>query len=84
MVPISSYEDIVAEILDPEEDNEIDKDVAEDVEGPNRPYQILNWKIAIDKLYNLSFFSLSYGSKLQSLCLKMKNVLCKTKLDRLR
>lgn len=42
-VPISSDEDDVAEIVDPEEDNEIDEDidnVDEDVEGPNRPSNI--------------------------------------------
>ena len=40
-VLIFSDEDIVAEILDPDEDYEIDKDIDEVVvEGPNRPSNI--------------------------------------------
>lgn len=69
---ISSGEDIVDEISDPEEDDEIDEDTDDIdavVENSNWPSNIESEE-ALDKLYNISLFRSSYGRKIQSLCLK--------------
>ena len=73
-VPISSDEDIVAEVLNPEEDNEIDEDidgVDAEVKASNLPSNI-ELEEALDKLYNISLFSPRCGSKIQPLCIKME------------
>ena len=78
--------DIAAKFLDPEEDNGIDEDIDDidvEVEGPNQPSDI-ELEEALDKLYNLSFFSLGYGREIQSPCLEIDDLLHKEKLDELR
>ena len=65
-VPISSDEDFVADILNPVEDNKINEDINNvdvDVEGLNRPSNIA-LEEALDKLYNLSLFTSTYGSEI--------------------
>ena len=71
-VLISSDEDNDAGILDPEEDNKINEDIDDvdvDEEGPSWPSN-MRLEEALGKLYNLSLFSSSYGSEIQSFCLK--------------
>ena len=78
--------DIAAKFLDPEEDNGIDEDIDDidvEVEGPNRPSDI-ELEEALDKLFNLSFFSSGYGREIQSPCLEIDDLLHKEKLDELR
>nr|XP_047138502.1 tigger transposable element-derived protein 4-like isoform X2 [Hydra vulgaris] len=79
---------IIAQILDPNfenDDNEVKDSVDEaiDVEAPPRPSDI-QLEIAFKKILNASLYSLKYGNKIQSLALKLKDLMKMEKMDNLK
>ncbi|XP_065677483.1 uncharacterized protein LOC136092840 [Hydra vulgaris] len=80
--------EIIAQILDPNfknDDNEVEDSVVEaiDVEAPPRPSDI-QLEIAFETIQNASLYSSKYGNKIQSLALKLEDLMKMKKMDNLK
>ncbi|XP_065672149.1 tigger transposable element-derived protein 4-like [Hydra vulgaris] len=80
--------EIIAQILDPNfenDDNEVEDSVDEaiDVEAPPRPSDI-QLEIAFETIQNASLYSSKYGNEIQSLALKLEDLMKMEKMDNLK
>ncbi|XP_065654668.1 uncharacterized protein LOC136081290 [Hydra vulgaris] len=80
--------EIIAQILDPNfenDDNEVEDSVDEaiDVEAPPRPSDI-QLEIAFETIQNASLYSSKYGNAIQSLALKLEDLMKMEKMDNLK
>ncbi|XP_065667946.1 tigger transposable element-derived protein 4-like [Hydra vulgaris] len=80
--------EIIAQILDPNfenDDNEVEDSVDEaiDVEAPPRPSDI-QLEIAFETIQNASLYSSKYGNEIQSLALKLEDLMKMGKMDNLK
>ncbi|XP_065642520.1 tigger transposable element-derived protein 6-like [Hydra vulgaris] len=80
--------EIIAQILDPNfenDDNEVEDSVDEaiDVEAPPRPSDI-QLEIAFETIQNVSLYSSKYGNEIQSLALKLEDLMKMEKMDNLK
>ncbi|XP_065642738.1 tigger transposable element-derived protein 4-like [Hydra vulgaris] len=80
--------EIIAQILDPNfenDDNEVEDSVDEaiDVKAPPRPSDI-QLEIAFETIQNASLYSSKYGNEIQSLALKLEDLMKMEKMDNLK
>ncbi|XP_065651268.1 tigger transposable element-derived protein 4-like [Hydra vulgaris] len=80
--------EIIAQILDPNfenDDNEVEDSVDEaiDVEAPPRPSDT-QLEIAFETIKNASLYSSKYGNEIQSLALKLEDLMKMEKMDNLK
>ncbi|XP_065681432.1 tigger transposable element-derived protein 2-like [Hydra vulgaris] len=85
---LATNAEIIAQILDPNfenNDNEVEDsiDEATDVEAPPRPSDI-QLEIAFETIQNTSLYSSKYGNEIQSLALKLEDLMKMEKMDNLK